>query len=96
MFGLRQDSLLFYCPPPFKELQFELNWSCVPVTSNTIFFFLFDVLNSLICILQALFTRDDDTSDEEEEEDEAEAPDIIGADELQGGGVSEIPGSKQR
>jgi len=41
-----------------------------------------------------LFTRDDDTSDEEE--DEAEAPDMIAADELQGGGVSEIPGSKQR
>lgn len=50
--------------------------------------------NSVICILQALFTRDDDTSDEEE--DEAEAPDMIAADELQGGGVSEIPGSKQR
>ena len=50
--------------------------------------------NSVICILQALFTRDDDTSDEEE--DEAEAPDVIAADELHGGGVSEIPGSKQR
>lgn len=41
-----------------------------------------------------MFTRDDDTSDEEE--DEAEEPDVIAADELQGGGVSEIPGSKQR
>ena len=41
-----------------------------------------------------MFTRDDDTSDEEE--DEAEEPDVIGADELQSGGVSEIPGSKQR
>ncbi|XP_020611586.1 extended synaptotagmin-2-like isoform X2 [Orbicella faveolata] len=52
--------------------------------------------STLTCkfMLKALFTRDDDTSDEEEE-DEAEAPDIIGADELQGGGVSEIPGSKQ-
>lgn len=68
---------------------------CTSNVQHHIFFFLFDVLNSLICILQALFTRDDDTSDEEEE-DEAEAPDIIGADELQGGGVSEIPGSKQR
>ena len=41
-----------------------------------------------------MFTRDDDTSDEEE--DEAEAPDMIGADELHSAGVSEIPGSKQR
>lgn len=41
-----------------------------------------------------MFTRDDDTSDEEE--DEAEAPDMIGADELQSAGVSEILGSKQR
>ena len=57
-------------------------------------FFLSDIVNSLICILQAMFTRDDDTSDEEE--DEAEEPDVIGADELQSGGVSEIPGSKQR
>jgi len=56
---------------------------------------LFEVLNSLVCILQALFTRDDDTSDEEEE-DEADVPDMIGADELHSGGVSEIPGSKQR
>jgi len=60
-----------------------------------IIFFLFDVLNSFVCISQALFTRDDDTSDEEEE-DEAEAPDVIAADELHSGGVSEIPGSKQR
>ena len=42
-----------------------------------------------------MFTRDDDTSDEEGDE-EADAPDVIGVDELQSGGVSEIPGSKQR
>lgn len=43
---------------------------------------------------QALFTRDDDTSDEEE--DDTDSPDVIAADELQAGGVSEIPSSKQR
>jgi len=44
---------------------------------------------------KALFTRDDDTSDEEEEDD-SEKPDMIAADELQSGGVSEVPSSKQR
>lgn len=44
--------------------------------------------------LQALFTQDDDTSDEEEAD--TDEPDVIGADELQGGNVSEISSSKQR
>ena len=33
-------------------------------------------------MFQSLITRDDDTSDEEEEDDE-DAPDVIGADELE-------------
>lgn len=44
--------------------------------------------------LQALFTRDDDTSDEEEED--TDDPDMIAADELQKGSVSDIPSSKER
>lgn len=42
--------------------------------------------SSVVCLSQALFTRDDDTSDEEEAD--TEEPDMIAADEL--------AGSKQR
>lgn len=96
LFVLGQENLLSYCPPPFTALQNlteVVRWK-PPTPDFQSLFFLFDVLASLHCFLQALFTRDDDTSDEEE--DEAEAPDVIAADELQAGGVSEIPGSKQR